>query len=406
MRITISQRVGFGLLVGIALLAALILWNSAAVSSYRANTQTLTSETLPSVENISTLRQTIGALNEETLHYLITGSSEDGGDRSSASLDVLRILTIMDDQQREEAASSREERAALDNVAAQARALLDLTDTQVSERRRNPAVDLSAFVAQHDAAMERLDAAIKDFAEHQRQERFEIVAAAAQDPLQITRVLALLTLLVMIAQYAAIHILLFRPLLRLRDAALAVAAGDRRQLRADKKDEIGDLSRAFNTMIERVGAQERSLQERAATLEQANAAQSQLLDTVRALDVPVIPVGEGVLALPVVGAVDAARAGQLTQRLLDSVHRERASTVLLDVTGLSSAEEATARYLLDTAQQLRLLGARTIVTGIRAELAHTLAALDLDLHTVDVRATLREGIAEALTHADSAIGRR
>jgi anti-anti-sigma regulatory factor/HAMP domain-containing protein len=407
MRITISQRVGAGLLIGIALLISLILWTGASVEQYRANTRALALETLPAADNVGILREAISTVSEETLHFLITGRNEDGAARSSASLDVLSTLSIMGEMQDEDTANSAEQRAALNKVAERARELITLTDSLVAARRRGDAVDLIAVTEQLDASHRQVEAETDSYAELLRQERFSTVAGAEQDPLQVTRVLALLTLLVMLSQYAAIHLLLLRPLVRLRNAAHAVAAGDRSQLLRDTaNDEIGDLSRAFNTMIERVGAQEQSLQERAATLEQANEAQRNLLDTVRALDVPVIPVGEGVLALPLVGAVDAARAGQLTQRLLDTVHRERASTVLLDVTGLAGADDTTARYLLETAQQLRLLGARAIVTGIRAELAHTLATLDLDLQGVDVRATLREGIAEALAGVAPAISRR
>lgn len=400
MRISISQRVGLGLLVSIALLVALIVWNGMAVTRYRANARTLSAKTLPAVENLSTLRHATSQVSQETLQYLITGANEHSAARSAATLDVLRILSIMGDAQRRDAAIAGDEAAALDNVVARARARLAFTDTLAGQRRRNAAFDLGATIEQFDASEEQLSAAIEEYDALLRQERFMVVAATEEDPLQITRVLAVLVLLVAVAQYVLVRRGLLRPLLTLRDAALAVAAGERQQqVRADSRDEIGDLGRAFNTMIARVGAQEQVLQERAARLEQANAAQRQLLDTVRALDVPVIPVGEGVLALPLVGTIDAARADQLTQRLLGAVHRERADTVLLDVTGLVSVDDNGARYLLDTAQQLRLLGAHTIVTGIRAELAHTLAALDLDLHAIDVRATLREGIAEALSTA-------
>lgn len=396
MRLTISQRVGLGLIASIALLAALIIWNGAAVTRYRDNARTLSANTLPAVENLSTLRSTTSQNTEETLHYLITGLKEDRASRLSAALDVLRILSIMGDAQRRQAEAGTMAEA-LRKVDTQARALLALTDELATSRQRGAPQSLDAATERLDAREHELHAAIDEYDALLRQERFMAVAATSEDPLRVTRVLAALVLLVLVAQVVAIRQALLRPLLALRDAALAVAAGDRkRQVRADSRDEIGDLGRAFNTMIERIGAQEQSLHERAATLEQANAAQQRLLDTVRALDVPVIPVGEGVLALPLVGALDAARAGQLSQRLLGAVHRGRANTVLLDVTGIASADDFTAHFLLDIARQLRLLGARPIVTGIRAELAHTLAALDLDLRAVDVRATLRDGIAEAL----------
>jgi rsbT co-antagonist protein RsbR len=228
-------------------------------------------------------------------------------------------------------------------------------------------------------------------------EQATVLAQAQSNPLLLPVGLGVLVLVLAVLVLFDVQVFVLRPLVRLRDAALAVAAGDRtRQVVAVARDEIGDLGRAFNTMISRVATQQQATQERTASLEQSNAAQAQLLATIQALDVPVIPVGDGVLALPLVGAVNKARAANLTTRLLETIYRERADVVILDVTGLATADEQAAHFLLDTAQQAALLGAQVVLTGIRADLARQMALLDLDLSSITVRATLREAIAEIL----------
>lgn len=125
-------------------------------------------------------------------------------------------------------------------------------------------------------------------------------------------------------------------------------------------------------------------------------AQRRLLDTVRELGSPVIPLAPGVIALPLIGALDEARIQQVIGALLDGVAEYRARVVIVDITGVLAVDTAVASALLQAARGVRLLGAKPVLTGIRAEVAQTLVALGLDLASVVTRATLQEGLAYAL----------
>jgi rsbT co-antagonist protein RsbR len=70
--------------------------------------------------------------------------------------------------------------------------------------------------------------------------------------------------------------------------------------------------------------------------------------------------------------------------------------VIIDVTGVRLIDSAVATTLMGTAAALRLLGATTVITGLRPELAQTLVSLEIDLSTVVTRGTLRSGIDYAL----------
>jgi anti-anti-sigma factor len=116
-----------------------------------------------------------------------------------------------------------------------------------------------------------------------------------------------------------------------------------------------------------------------AEVEQRSAEQQRLLDLVQTLELPIIPMGQGVLVVPLVGALDTRRMDGIRKNLLDTVSTQRAHTVVLDVTGVSVLDTAVARSLLQTAQAVKLLGAETMVSGIRASVAQTLVSLGVDL---------------------------
>ena len=113
--------------------------------------------------------------------------------------------------------------------------------------------------------------------------------------------------------------------------------------------------------------------------EQRNAELRQALDLVVALELPVIKVGEGVLAAPLVGALDRERLDRFRASLLRAVSQEHARRVVIDLTGLPHLDSAVAHGLLETGQALRLLGAEALVCGIHPAIARALVALDLPL---------------------------
>ncbi|WP_324670198.1 STAS domain-containing protein [Geochorda subterranea] len=116
----------------------------------------------------------------------------------------------------------------------------------------------------------------------------------------------------------------------------------------------------------------------------------------RELSVPVVPVWHGVLVVPLVGVLDSARARELTQTLLESIARERARVAILDVTGVPAVDTQVADYLLRTVKAARLLGAQSVLVGIRPAIAQTLVRLGVDLHEVATEADLQSGLAYAL----------
>ncbi|WP_437283894.1 PAS domain-containing protein [Sorangium sp. So ce406] len=133
--------------------------------------------------------------------------------------------------------------------------------------------------------------------------------------------------------------------------------------------------------------------ERAALQEQIIAAQEEALVE---LSTPLIPLADGVLAMPIVGTMDGARAGRIMETLLTGISSQRAHTAILDVTGVRAVDALVADALTRTARAAQMLGARVVLTGIRPEVARALLELGADLSGIITLGTLQSGIAHAL----------
>jgi len=114
------------------------------------------------------------------------------------------------------------------------------------------------------------------------------------------------------------------------------------------------------------------------------------------LATPVARVHDEILLLPVVGTLDTARIEQIIDAMLTRVTAEHAKVALIDIAGVPVVDSQVAGALLKLAAMLRLLGAHTIVTGIRADVARTIVRLGVDAAMMQTCASLQEGIALAL----------
>jgi rsbT co-antagonist protein RsbR len=118
-------------------------------------------------------------------------------------------------------------------------------------------------------------------------------------------------------------------------------------------------------------------------------------EAIRGLSTPVLQVRERLLILPIIGAIDALRARQLTEQLLQAIRDHRAKVVVIDITGVPSVDAIVANHLVQTVDASRLMGAIVIVTGLSPEIAETLVTIGVDLSKMKTVGDLQGGIEEA-----------
>jgi len=167
-----------------------------------------------------------------------------------------------------------------------------------------------------------------------------------------------------------------------------------------REQELEHLRASLETNVaERTASLQQALEER----EQRQARLAQALDdlrisqtTIHELSAPVIPVLPGVLIAPLIGALDSGRAAALADNILGTVERARADQVIFDITGVPVVDTQVARVLLQTAAAVRLLGAQTLLVGIRPEVAQTIITLGIDFAAIATYPSLQEAVAAIL----------
>lgn len=117
-----------------------------------------------------------------------------------------------------------------------------------------------------------------------------------------------------------------------------------------------------------------------------------LREVLAEIQTPVITVWDGILALPIVGTVDAARSQAMTEALLQKIVDTGSEMVILDITGVPVVDTALAKHLLETVSAARLLGSEVLIVGLTAHAAITMVHLGVDLGEVTTRSTMARGL--------------
>jgi len=127
---------------------------------------------------------------------------------------------------------------------------------------------------------------------------------------------------------------------------------------------------------------------------------------IRETQTPIIQVWDGILALPIVGTMDTARAQEMNEVLLQKIVDLGAEIVILDITGVPLVDTAMAKHLLETVSAARLLGAEVLIVGLSARTAMTMVHLGLDLGGVTTRTTMAKGLQLAFARLGLEVVRR
>ena len=119
-------------------------------------------------------------------------------------------------------------------------------------------------------------------------------------------------------------------------------------------------------------------------------------DEILELSTPVIQVWDRVLALPIIGTLDSNRANRLTEGLLGKIADLEAQIVILDISGVPTIDTQVAQHLLKTVHAARLMGAASILSGVRPETAQAMVHLGIEIGDLRSRNTLRDALQLAL----------
>lgn len=117
----------------------------------------------------------------------------------------------------------------------------------------------------------------------------------------------------------------------------------------------------------------------------------------REIATPVIRLWDSVLAVPLIGTLDSARAQTALETLLDQIVEQDAAVAILDITGVPMVDAMVAQHLMKTVLAVRLMGAECVVSGIRPQIAQTMVQLGIDLSGITTCASLADALAWTLS---------
>jgi rsbT antagonist protein RsbS len=101
--------------------------------------------------------------------------------------------------------------------------------------------------------------------------------------------------------------------------------------------------------------------------------------------IPIIKLWQ-LLLVPLQGTMTDTLAAQLTTEVLDRIHREGSSGLVIDITGLWVVDSHLCAVLSHLSTAASLMGARTFISGMKPEIALTLETMGVELK--GVRTTL------------------
>ena len=139
------------------------------------------------------------------------------------------------------------------------------------------------------------------------------------------------------------------------------------------------------------------------TFEAYSAAREQIISdqstSMLELSTPVVRLWEGIIAVPLVGTLDSARAQLVMEKLLDELVAISADHAVIDITGVPTVDTEVAQHLLKTVAAVRLLGAECTISGIRPQVAQTIVSLGIEFGDIATKANLADALALALRQA-------
>jgi rsbT co-antagonist protein RsbR len=124
------------------------------------------------------------------------------------------------------------------------------------------------------------------------------------------------------------------------------------------------------------------------------------------LSTPVVKLWEGVVAVPLVGTLDSARAQVVMERLLQTLVDTGSPYAIIDITGVPAVDTQVAQHILKTVVAARLMGADCIISGIRPQIAQTIVALGIEFGDIATKASLADALRHVLRQTDATTNQR
>ncbi len=109
------------------------------------------------------------------------------------------------------------------------------------------------------------------------------------------------------------------------------------------------------------------------------------------LDIPILMIGKNVV-VPIQTELDDIGAKKMQEQVLYRIEKTGASGLVIDVSAVSIIDSFLGRILVDTSKMAKLMGAESVIVGMKKEVVLTLIQLGLRMKTLKTALNLEDGL--------------
>jgi rsbT co-antagonist protein RsbR len=116
-------------------------------------------------------------------------------------------------------------------------------------------------------------------------------------------------------------------------------------------------------------------------------------ELINQLSSPVIAIDNNAALLPLVGEIDTNRSRFILEKTLLQCSSKGITVLFIDLSGVLMIDTMVAQQLIQLFDALDLIGVKTVLSGLRPEIAQTSVQLGLSFHKVKIVSTLAQALA-------------
>ncbi|MGR3764538.1 STAS domain-containing protein [Rossellomorea sp. NS-SX7] len=115
-------------------------------------------------------------------------------------------------------------------------------------------------------------------------------------------------------------------------------------------------------------------------------------EVIMELSSPVIKLTQSIAVLPLIGNIDTYRAKSLIESSLEQCQDKNVECLVIDISGVAIVDTMVANQIFLLVSSLDLIGVKSIITGVRPEVAQTAIQLGLDFSKITIYSNLERAI--------------
>jgi rsbT co-antagonist protein RsbR len=113
------------------------------------------------------------------------------------------------------------------------------------------------------------------------------------------------------------------------------------------------------------------------------------------MSTPIAQLWDSILLLPLVGVVDSKRAQDIMSNMLQKVMHSQARVFILDISGVAVVDTAVGNHFIKITKATKLMGCRTIISGISPAIAQTIVELGVQIDEIMTTNSMQDALKDA-----------